>query len=276
MSEVSRHFDSMGEFLAFLTGPEAKATAKKSETANRGRREFSGNVTFAEALDLAHTGWHEGVTAVSLAADRIRANMTQENPAAVCFDVTGQMFDVGAYLEGVPECWIAPDPERARKIYKIVVNIGMLSDVDPEYIINRGGAIVALIDALQSDPANIVSLELISCAKGAFTPEIRTVTQRINLGTAPLDLDAAAFAMAHPAMLRSLIFRGREILTERANLDPCGYGSSSPDPDHDQLDHSVIYFRHGTDNKDMIAWQTRESAAREIANIVDSLANRTA
>ena len=63
-------------------------------------------------------------------------------------DVEGSAYDMGAVVQGVPECCIADTAVEEKKHLRLVASVGFNSGVDSEYIINRGVAIADLAASL--------------------------------------------------------------------------------------------------------------------------------
>ena len=63
---------------------------------------------------------------------------------------TGLCVDVGTYLNGEPECWIAEQYEyKPKKQIKILVNVACAGSYNVRQIENRGAGIISLIQMLK-------------------------------------------------------------------------------------------------------------------------------
>ena len=230
---LERHFDGLMDVAEFVTkaGPTCY-------NVNRGAEPFNGNITFEEAVAKLHHGDTTGVVEITNIADKL-THLTEQQLPQYQWDVTGECFDVATMLTGQPEHWLNPSPMEERRVYHLIVNIGMLGSIDEETITNRGAAIIALIDKLQSDPKNIVELDLVSFAR-IREGDHESVKLTISMGSTPLDIDALAFAMAHPAFFRRILFVVRELMTGDEQINDHCYTQEITPP------KESIYFQGGS------------------------------
>lgn len=63
-------------------------------------------------------------------------------------DVEGSAYDMGAVVQGVPECCIADTAVEEKKHLRLVASVGFNSGMESEYIVNRGVAIADLAGSL--------------------------------------------------------------------------------------------------------------------------------
>ncbi|MBZ0158413.1 MAG: hypothetical protein K8I29_19620 [Alphaproteobacteria bacterium] len=182
-------------------------------------------MTFAEAEKCLISGWPEGSEVIALIADVLESKMEIEAGISYNYDVTGECIDVGAYLEGVPECWLAAVPEERQKpSLEIIVNCSISSGVKESKIINRGAVITALIDALHRHYA--LKVNFVERCNGEHENGFNRENLRIEL---PVDTrngysrDMIAFLTACPAYLRRILFAVTEKVFKK---DHChGYGT---------------------------------------------------
>jgi hypothetical protein len=132
------------------------------------------------------------------------------------YAVTGGSIDVGRMLAGDPRCFrswrrqITTQP--GGKIVRLIINNAYSAGTATGDIMRRGAAICALIDAYETAGFRcdvvLVYTNLVYTSK----TEISRMEDRIILKRAeqPLDLDAMAFALVHPAAFRRLCFAAME------------------------------------------------------------------
>lgn len=118
-------------------------------------------------------------------------------------DFAGSRVNVGAYLSGDPMCMRRKTrTNQATPHITMYVEVDSSSGVNQETMLKRGGAILALLEWLQS--ANVgVDLYLITCCYGT---ENEGFYGLIRVESRPLDLANSAFAIAHPAFARRLCY----------------------------------------------------------------------
>ena len=200
---------------------------------------FTGVNTFAEALELAHKGWSEGTAHIKKLSANLVERVTREvSQDAIQFDVTGMDYDVGTYLMGAPEHWYSMEKQAGEgKVVRIIHNINASAGVDKAVITAKGAAIVALVECLEL--ARVRVEVVVVSTTGEWSEESYRLSTFVTVKQAsqPLDIDMMAFAIAHPASLRRIMFGVWEG-SERFMRDyHYGYGSVSPVP--------KFYAKHG-------------------------------
>src|SRR3954466_4129512 len=108
--------------------------------------EWAGTKTIGEALAVADRGWPEGMEYVRDITIPIINGMasTVAHEGGWEYDVTGANYDVGSYLSGVPECWLAPSAVVSRPCITISANIVSSGGIAARHVTIRGAAVAAL------------------------------------------------------------------------------------------------------------------------------------
>jgi hypothetical protein len=144
--------------------------------------------------------------------------------------------------------------------------------VSAEQICNKGAAILAAIDVLEQRGCAVsVRAEFTSgeTTQGSSIPYRLSYTVTLKRPGDVLDVDAMAFALMHPAMLRRVIFAAKEhspaMYRKVLGIDVDGsYGRVQAHPDYSTNDntiyigpilHSQIGMRH---------WETPELAIESV------------
>ena len=121
----------------------------------------------------------------------------------------GGAVDIGAYLDDDEECFYRPEEVmQPQPMLKVCVVTGAPASFDAEELINRGRAILAVLDALEKRGYSIqLDIEL-----GFYTASIPGPQAFITLKQSGEQWNAAsvAYAIAHPAFDRRLGFRFAE------------------------------------------------------------------
>jgi hypothetical protein len=103
-----KEFESLASLAVYAA--TAKCSMPESARSSRsiGRSAFSGVESWAEALELARTGWPEECEQIqALTAPLFSAVADRMVRPEVVTDVAGDMIDMGSYCEGKPDCWLA-------------------------------------------------------------------------------------------------------------------------------------------------------------------------
>ncbi len=188
-----RTYGSLTEFAAaaFAVVAEGKANPHSAD-------EFTGYVSFIEALELARMG----DDALAARAAALIETMSAEMPETRAVEtVRGQYgrVDIGAYLAG------SESPMRRRKRTRTVsaplslyVDIGATWKAPAAELEARGAAVLALVLRLERErPVDLY-------AYFATHGERRKLYYTVRLESRPVSVAHAAFALAHPGMLRQL------------------------------------------------------------------------
>lgn len=162
--------------------------------------------TREEAFDLARMGWHKQTPKVSelaqKVADRVVEHTAEAETTEINYNVTGAAYDPGAFMSGVPECWLAFERTEEKCGIRIVVDGTISSGVAHEHKITMGTAACALIMALDS-AGHPVTVDLFMGGKNYGREAEKTfIRLQDGLNGAVLDIDRLTFAMAHPLALR--------------------------------------------------------------------------
>lgn len=194
---------------------------------------WSGSRTMEEAIEVARFGWEEGCKYLQqrigeIAVDQLIGDRTVVNQR---YQLAGDEVDIDRYLIGEPEQMIEyyTEPERNGKHVTILANIGVPATVQPQQIMRRGGAMYAAMEALRSSGYS-TGLSVATAVKTKHD-RIEYHVPIVQPGEY-LNIDTAAFCLAHPSFLRRGIFAAGEHepvdLRERMNfIDGRGYGSPS-------------------------------------------------
>jgi hypothetical protein len=224
MTHIARSFDTFGDFLEFVT-----PVAKVAGVTSRDDRDFYGNESFDEVLELAKRGWPEGAkraAEIRGQVDSIVNDTIRSHSAEIGWDVSGEFLDVGRFLSGEPECFglRVPSGDSGEKpVVKIVVNLAVSGAVGHDAIFARGAAIVAAIDILEGTGRRVE----VWAAKGGKVARGRGLDNTIDVRTLvkpanqPLDIDRLAFVCCHTGCLRRLFFSAQE---------HCGYPATRTYP----------------------------------------------
>jgi hypothetical protein len=177
---------------------------------------FAKTASFEEATKLATEGWSEGrefIGEILSKLDDLNARtVTTPQPFN---DVSGDYVDVGAYLEGVPECMIRwAETECQKRVARILFNMAASGGVSNEAIQWRGATTLALIDRLEAQGIR-VELDIVFSVFSQSNPDNTTeILVTLKESDEPLHLDRLAFHLAHPSSLRRLSYSLRETFSK--------------------------------------------------------------
>jgi len=222
------YFDSFGEMLNYVEKNPNVGSSDKDGTDG-----WDGMRNFAEAKELARSGWHDVRPQVEellnqmseVIADRL------EIAPSMTWNVAGGAVDVGRYCGNEPMCMFdfpMEPQERMGKVVKLFIDYGASSGFSGDFIMKRGIVLLALVDTLQKLG---VSVEIYgeTAVTGGYST-IHTTVTKLHDPTDRLDIDELMFTLAHPAMLRRMAFAVREMSTCANEIDAKtngGYGRTT-------------------------------------------------
>lgn len=222
MMIINKHivFEDLNKFWKYAM-QDSHAHNKSSR---KSAEQWSGDLSWDEAKSLALKGWKEGLKEVEKYQAKISPFIAEKVLRhQQVFAVTGYNVDVGTYLANDPECFISRVYEERNypgKIFKIVCSISVSSSISPTTIIQRGAIVCALIDAIEyaGHRAEVVCNWAVSKESDRNIRENYKwlngwfeVDVTIKKANQALEMIELAFCLAHPSMLRKIMFSLAEI-----------------------------------------------------------------
>jgi len=229
-------FGNLAEAVAFADGkPSAGWTVSADRVASRQtgreREKFTLTASWRAAKDLAAAGWDEGREKVAANLADIFTSGAAElsNGAAVEYAVGGAYPDVPLYVAG-EVCHMVNDGEQLgeKPIIKFLINASASCNISADSIANRGAAVAALVDQIESGGTRCEIWVTFATRKGGKFYAPMVCAKRAG---EPLDIDVVAFTMGHPAMLRRVLFGivENDPFTDGVRFES-GYGSAETVP----------------------------------------------
>lgn len=206
-----RQLDSISEMIdAMQHAPEQQEqSGLRASSLKIDEWRWSDTKTMDEALELARYGWEEGRQHLRQAVGRIALDqLVGRRPIVESrLDFAGDEVDIGAYLHGEPEHMVDYQVRQDThgKQAMMYVNASMASQVSSERIMQRGGALYAAIEALRTEGYSL-GLTMVDSTKNNYFSHYTEYQIPVVRPGGYLDIDTAAFCLAHPAFLRRGVF----------------------------------------------------------------------
>lgn len=232
-------FEDLSKFWQFAM-QDSKSHRKRSR--ENYDLQWSGGLTWEQAKSMAISGWRDGMIEIEKYRTKILPIIAEKVLRLKQINsISGYCVDVGSFLANEPECFISREYEERNypgPIYKIVCSISFSAAITPETIIQRGAMICALIDAIEyaGHRAEVVCNDAMSVGhseeyrKGKYKNqgwmEISVVVKKTSQ---PLEMTDLAFCLAHPAMLRRIMFSVAEIEGWSDFVNNYGYPAEATD-----------------------------------------------
>lgn len=209
---ILRKFDSFGAFLAAANG---KTDMPKAQRASRDRdKDGWAGGSWEQANKLADS-WSDMRPEVLKLTDAIAHDIRPhlQETFGSFYDVSGGAVDIGRFMEGEPECMMNLVPVRVAKpgrVISLLVSTVATSSVYEADMRRRGAAICALVETLEV-MQHSTEIWVESSVRSRFSvTSTYTVLVKVKSADEILDMDRVMFALAHPSMLRRLVFSLQE------------------------------------------------------------------
>ena len=227
MEIIMKRFDSLGSLRDFLDShKENKVFAGRSlssQATSKDTYNFTGTHSYEEAMDLFTNGWH---TEAEILTGKLNTMKIDKGfREKMNYDVVGFQASVPRYLQGIPTNMINKKKVvQKQKIITITKNCSYVSIVSKEAIQKSNILALHLVRTLEAKgyKVNLNYLNVTAGKKQAIITKIK-----LKAANERLNISKLAFPLAHPSMMRRIMFRYREILPELTDMEfACGYGYS--------------------------------------------------
>ena len=220
-------FDNWYDYVAFAENGETGMDLTERESRLSGNDRWYGGATFEETMELARNGWQAGTDQLNNHIKSFENTLpSQRVRLETVMDITGPgVLDFGRWATGHPEAWMIQqetevhDPH-AGNIIRIVYNISASSGVSTREMMDKGATIVGFIDLLER-AGKRVELDLVAGIKARNGRTSVRTQVRVKEANTPVDIERIAFAIAHPASFRRIVFSLLEMAPALARKD-CG------------------------------------------------------
>jgi hypothetical protein len=259
------YFEDLNEFWKYSLQDSQAYTKSSKDNYNL---QWSGGLTWEQAKQMAVSGWREGMQEIDRYRAKIVPIVTEKvlRPKQI-YSVAGYNVDVGSFMANEPECFLSREYEERNypgQIYKIVASISFSAAIKPETITQRGAMICALIDAIEfaGHRAEVICNWAVSAGsydndrqgknkeEGWF--EVSVTVKKVSQ---PLEMSDLAFCLAHPAMLRRIMFSAAELKGWSDFVGNYGYPAEASDKGYIYI--REIYSKTVPDEK-AIEWVLSE------------------
>ena len=259
MKDIRYHADSWDDFLHDIRTKPTNPKWKRCDSRSTEMLDWYGSATLDEAVHLAE----QGVPA--LREKLFEAVTRQKMEAAPIWEVApvGVFPCIPTHAAGLVDNMFLPMDSgmtSPKPIVRIYMNVSAGAFTTPAQIMNRGAAIVNLIDTIEGDNTRRVELVAVCNSQNAVSKEHRNLfSVVVKRSDEHLDWGRVSFALAHPSFLRRLMFRVQEIVSH-IHDDRYGNPHDYPDayPDADVYIPSIARERERHDTRESSITRVRE------------------
>lgn len=187
-----------------------KGSNPNKSSATSDKKWCGGTATVAEAAQLLVNGWAKPTEEIAKLTERVREQVGEVVAPIIQFynGTVGTRLDVGLFTAGDPNCFYSffeEEGRRAERFVRILVDCSFSSGVNEDDIVTRGGAIIALCDALNLCGYSTEVWTTVAVRSRGGGGNLYTLVPVQTAGQ-PWDIRSAIFPLAHPSFLRRCHF----------------------------------------------------------------------
>ena len=262
-NQIYRKFKNFDEVLYQVKN--GKTDAKFIERSSRDieRPDWHGTKDFHEAYDIAYFGWKKGLEELKEKVKKYRNSFIELLPKQdfsqeMNYGLEGEAVDIGRALEGIPESMIKFEPSEkslikvGNKMQRIILQGTVNCSILPEVIMNRGALITELIEAMELHGFRKELIYRNDVCRDRLKYRIEFP---IKLFEESPDYSKISFILAHPSMLRRIVFSLQELENIQLRntfgfMSGYGYGACI-DSEKDDIGPNDMYFGQVATNYDL-------------------------
>ena len=234
--------------------------------------EWDAGAGFDGAVKMAREGWAEGRERITRIAEKFRQDILGNNrqefqSPQFTRSVVGSGVNVGRFNAGMPDAMIVRKPmPMSMPVINIVFNLTCSGGIGAEAYMERGAAVAALVDLLELAGRRVSVTAVLS--DGHSSDQHAEYVVRVKHAGDPLQIDALAFALVHPAFFRRIGFSVLETMDKasRKRLTVGDGGRGYGWVTEAKFDRGDLYMPGMTWNEN---WNDAKAAAWVHARLVD-------
>lgn len=195
-------FNSITEVLNFIDKHEVTEGYRAYMVSIEGKYSFTKTHSFDEAMDLLKHGWESGAQKLNT---QLKAVKTGDGfKTKQFYSVAGYQCSVPRYLQGIPTNMVnSKRIVTKNKVVNITKDICYNAGWDADKMIKQGVKFVELVNKIESTGTRCNVYVMLGAKnydnKVCFKIKIKDSSQRMNI-------KQLAFPLAHPSMLRRILF----------------------------------------------------------------------
>lgn len=211
-----RKYDSISEFEEYISNTPLNSVfrwAKLGSTASGGH--WAGTSSYEEAADLLKHGADDLSKRLEKAYQVKAATLGIGTVRRSFYDVAGYQVSVPRMLQGLPTTMVNQKavPQK-QKVVTLNKDMSYNAGFSTEQIIEESAKALAVVKKLEADGFRVnLNLVFVALTQGnsiACVIRLKNASERLNVSK-------MAFAMAHPSMLRRMLFRWTEVNPDVTN-----------------------------------------------------------
>jgi hypothetical protein len=213
---------SLHEWREFMI--ERSAPTREGYLASMKESEWSGTETWREYINLLDTGDQDLIAKIKIDTNAQVKELKKQYKDVLTsykFDVTGEFFDIGLVLSGVPETWLTPVVNKVELVkLDIYFNAAFNAVQDKDTIVKNAAKLIAIIRILEDHDIQ-VSLKAVSTTRRCMRNHNTLMTiMEVKNYNEPLNYSKVSTVLS-PSYFR----RGHFKLMEEIGVTNSGYGT---------------------------------------------------
>ena len=205
-------FNSLGEFADYITNTETNAAFQDARLSSyEGDEWFTKTASFEDAMKLFREGW--SVQAQDLVVKLAKAEKKAQTQSVNrrCYDVAGGFVSVPRYIQGKPNCMIRMKKQQIKqRVINLYKSVDYTGSTSADTIIEESIKAMQIIKRVESLGYR-VNLFITMGVKTHSDTYKTIVNVKLKDASEKLNVSKLAFPLAHPSMLRRLMFRFIEV-----------------------------------------------------------------
>ena len=205
-------FNSLAEFSKYINEtPENPTFENAFLSSHTDNYQFTQTESYEEAMKLFNEGWSAKAQdlVINLAKAEKKAQSQSVNRRA--YDVAGGFVSVPRYIQGKPNCMIRMKKQQIKqRVITIYKSIDYSGNTSADTIVEQSVKAMQLIKRIESLGYR-VNLFLTLGIKTSGDTYRTIVNIKLKDASEKLNVSKLAFPLAHPSMLRRLMFRFIEV-----------------------------------------------------------------
>jgi hypothetical protein len=205
------HFNSLQGYIEHIKD-KTNFTANNRSSQKKEKGDWVDTKSFEQAVDFCENGSEEHTKAFKKAAKDygIEAITSNEFLQVDEYDLLGEIPDMDLYFSGEQDYMVTHSSEETVPVIRIAVGISMAARITTKTMLNRGVALLGLIDQLETTGA--ASVELVIFAATACHAGLFCSSYPLKSAGEPLHISDLAFFLCSSSALRRLDFKVTETL----------------------------------------------------------------
>lgn len=205
-------FNSLGEFADYITTTETNAAFQNARLSSQeGSEYFTHTDSFDEAMKLFREGWSVKAEDLVIKLAKAEKKAQAQSVNRRCYDVAGGFVSVPRYIQGKPNCMIRMKKQQIKqRVITLYKSIDYSGATSVDTIVEESVKAMQIIKRIESLGYR-VNLYITMGTKTHSDTYKTIVNVKLKDASEKLNVSKLAFPLAHPSMLRRLMFRFIEV-----------------------------------------------------------------